>query len=244
MSAALVPVDDLVQLAEKIAPSQLLPEKLRGKIPDVLAIVVAGRELGLAPMASLRCLNVIEGKPVLNADGMVGIVRGSGKCESFDLIESTDKIATFETKRVGGKVQRLSFTIEEAKLANLTSKDNWKRFPAAMLRARAQAALCRLVYQDVLAGVYSDDEAAEFARTGSQAAPVIDAETVEVDVDEWHGRLLALASIDELKALRAEFDALPECQEKVVIADMVSKRRSALAREYADQMTKGGGDAA
>src|SRR5690606_20465490 len=141
-------VDDLVSLAERLAPSQLLPEKLRGKIPDVLAIIVAGRELGLAPMASLRSLNVIEGKPVLNADGMVGIVRGSGKCVSFDLVESTDKVATFETQRTGGKPQRMSFTIEEAKLAGLLSKDNWKKYPAAMLRARAQAALCRLVYQD------------------------------------------------------------------------------------------------
>jgi hypothetical protein len=241
MSQALVPVDDLVHLAERLAPSALLPEKLRGKVPDVLAIVVAGRELGLAPMASLRCLNVIEGKPVLNADGMVGIVRGSGKCEAFDMVESTDKVATFETKRVGGKPQRLSFTIEEARLAGLLGKDNWKKYPAAMLRARAQAALCRLVYQDVLAGVYSDDEAAEFAK--APAAHVIEAETVDIDELEWQLKVSAAATMDDLKALRAEFDALPECPAKVRIADLVGKRRSALARQYADQMAKGASDA-
>ncbi len=238
MTAALVPVDDLVQLATQLAPSQLLPEKLRGKVADVLAIVVAGRELGLAPMASLRCLNVIEGKPVLNADGMVGLVRGSGKCEAFDLIESTDKVATFETKRVGGKVQRLSFTIEEARTAGLMGKDNWKKYPAAMLRARAQAALCRLCYQDILAGVYSDDEAAEIGR----AAPLaVDADVVEIDEAAWEARVAAAATIDDLKALRGDFDALPECPAKQRIVDIVSKRRSALARQYADQMTKEAG---
>lgn len=239
---ALVPVDDLMRLVKEMTPSQLLPEKLRGKAPDVLAIVMAGRELGLQPWASLRNLHIIEGRAVLSSDGMVGVVRGSGKCEAFDMVESTDKVATFETKRVGGKATRLSFTIEEAKLAKLTDKDNWKKYPAAMLRARAQAALCRLVYQDVLAGVYSDDEVSEFAK--APAAPVIDVELIEIDVDAWHGRVLAADSMDALRALRPEFDALPDCEQKVQVGDMVTARRSALARQYADQMAKGGGDAA
>jgi hypothetical protein len=237
-SQALIPVDDLVHLAEKLAPSTLLPEKLRGKVQDVLAIVMAGRELGLQPWAALRNLNVIDGKAVLSADGMVAIVRGSGKCEAFDMIESTDKVATFETMRAGGKPQRMSFTIEEARAAGLLSKDNWKKYPAAMLRARAQAALCRLVYQDVLAGVYSDDEAAEFGR----AAPIVDVEPIEIDELAWQLKVSAAASMDDLKALRAEFDALPDCDAKVRIADLVSKRRSQLAREYADRMAKGATD--
>lgn len=236
MTTAIVPVDDLVAVAQNLAPSSLLPEKLRNKPHDVLAIVMAGRELGLAPWASIRMLNIIEGRPVLTADGMVGLIRGSGKCEHWECIESTDKIATFETQRKGEKKpQRLSFTIDEAKAAGLTGKHNWKTFPAAMLRARAQAALARLVYQDVLAGVYSDDEAAEFARA-PMPAPVIEPE-IEPDIDElnWQLRVSAAASPDDLRALKPDFDALPDCAAKQRIADLISKRRSEVVRATADK---------
>lgn len=238
MSDALVPVDDLVNLAEKLAPSTLLPEKLRGKVADVLAIVIAGRELGLAPMASLRCLNVIDGKPVLNADGMAAVVRGSGKCSFLNVLESDDKIATFETQRQGGAPQKLSFTIEEAKLAGLLKKDNWIRYPAAMLRARAKAGLLRLVYEDVLVGVYSDDEASEFARAPAVTEAVIEPEVV-IDELEWQLKVSAAASGDELRAMRAEFDDLPGNAAKARIAELIAKRRSEVSRECAAKMVKG-----
>lgn len=233
MTTALVPVDDLVNLAEKLAPSSMLPEKLRNKPFDVLAIVMAGRELGLPPWAAIRSLNVIEGKAVLNADGMVAVVRGSGKCISFDMVESTDKIATFETQRHGGKVQRLSYTIEQAKAAKLTSKDNWVRHPEAMLRARAQSALCRLVYQDVLAGVYSDDEASEFSRS---PAPVIEPE-IEVDELSWQLRVSAAATRADVDALKVEFDALPKGEAKERIASLIKKRKSEMVRATAASWT-------
>jgi hypothetical protein len=230
----IVPVDDLVSLAEKLAPSTLLPEKLRGKVSDVLAIVMAGRELGLQPMASLRCLNVIEGKPILNADGMAAVVRGSGKCIRLDMIESTDKVATFETERAGGKLQRISYTIEQAKTAKLTSKDNWVRHPEAMLRARAKAALLRLVYEDVLVGVYSDDEAAEFARAPAVQESVIEAEVIDIDELAWQLRVSAAADLDAVTALRAEYNELPDSAAKERIAKLIAGRRSALTRQYAD----------
>lgn len=240
MSTAIVhvPIDDLVSVAEKLAPSSMLPEKLRNKPHDVLAIVMAGRELGLQPWASIRMLSIIEGRPILSADGMVGLIRGSGKCADWTMVESTDKIATFETTRKDGKPQRLSFTIEEAKTAGLLSKSNWKNFPAAMLRARAQAALARMVYQDVLAGIYSDDEAAEFSRAPTIAA-TYDGPLEEVDELAWQLKVSACADVDQLKALRAEFDALPDGPAKQRIAELISKRRSVLVREYADQMAGG-----
>lgn len=235
-STALVPVDDLVNLATNIAPSTLLPEKLRGKPHDVLAIVMAGRELGLAPWASIRMLNIIEGKPVLTADGMVGLVRGSGKCERWEMIESTDKLATFETSRKGEKAQRLSYTIDEAKLAGLTGKHNWKTFPAAMLRARAQSALARLVYQDVLAGVYSDDEAAEFSRAPSPPPPEVIEPEVEIDETMWQLRISAAPTIDDVNALAPEWDALPKGAARLRLGALIKKRKSELSRAYAAEM--------
>src|SRR5690606_17440997 len=47
-------------------------------------------------------------------------------------------------------------------LAGLTGRQNWKAHPAAMLRARASAALARAVYPDVAMGIYDPDEALDF----------------------------------------------------------------------------------
>jgi hypothetical protein len=47
-----------------------------------------------------------------------------------------DQRAIYETKRVGSTPVKISFTIEQAKQAGLTGKDNWRNYPAAMLRAR------------------------------------------------------------------------------------------------------------
>ena len=49
----------------------------------------------------------------------------------------------------------MSFTIEEASLAGLVKKDNWRKYTKAMLRARAISALCRVAFADVLAGLRS-----------------------------------------------------------------------------------------
>lgn len=183
----IVPVDETLRLSAVLARSALLPPALRGKEADIAVTVMAGRELGLAPMASLRNIHVVQGKPVLSADMMVGVALSSGLASYFKCVESTPKIAIYETQRRGDpSPQRLGFTIEEAREAHLLGKDNWKMYPAAMLRARAKAALARDVYPDVLAGCYIPDEADAFRddggrgpRNGSGQAAAPDAIDVE-----------------------------------------------------------------
>ena len=77
----------------------------------VLETMLLGRELGLPAMAALRSIHIIEGKHSLSADLMVALVLKSGLAEYFQLIESTDKICTYETKRKGApKMQTDSAT--------------------------------------------------------------------------------------------------------------------------------------
>lgn len=239
---ALVPttIMETQELAGRFAKSRLLPAELQGKEADVFVTILAGMELGLAPMAALRSIHIIKGKPVLSADGMVGVVQASGLCEYFTGIESSDKIATYETKRRGAPApQRISFSIEEAKLAGLLSNDNWKRYPAAMLRARAKAALARDVYPDAIAGVYTEDELpAEQPRTQRQWSPaaaptmpdeVQDAEIVSSILDDtFETRLRACKTVGELGALVGELKALPEGTHKSRMRGVYAEVRAAL----------------
>ena len=131
----------------------------------VLSTVMLGRELGLPAMASLRSVHIIEGKHSLSADLMVALVLRSGLAEYFQLVESTDKICTFETKRKGApKSQKLSYTIEQAEKAGLMfvrpgkKPGNWHKIPKQMLRHRCKSELARLEYPDLLAGLYTPEE--------------------------------------------------------------------------------------
>ena len=91
-----------------------------GSPQGVLSTLLLGRELGLPAMASLRSVHIIEGKHSLSADLMVALVLKSGLAEYFTLIETTDTVCTYETKRKGApEPQRLSYTIEEADAAGL-----------------------------------------------------------------------------------------------------------------------------
>lgn len=165
LQVGLVPhtLSEAVTMARIFARSALISRALSGRPADVFATIMAGLELGLAPMASLRLIHVIKGKPALAADAMVALALSRGAAEYFICIESTAERATYETKRRGQPKRRMTFQLSQAKTAKLLEKadSNWATYPEAMLRARAKSALARDVYPDVLAGIYTPDELAE-----------------------------------------------------------------------------------
>lgn len=171
-------IDQASRVAGDIAKSTLVPPHLRGKPYDVFATIMYGRELGLSTMQS--CLGIwIEprtGRPGLYEQTALALVMSSPLCEYFQMLESDDEKAIFETKRRNyPKPTKLGFTISQARVAKLLGKDNWANYPAAMLRARAALHLARAVYPDILANVYTPDEIAEMKETieASAAAEVM-----------------------------------------------------------------------
>lgn len=155
-------LDEAKNFSAMISKSSLLPPDLRGKEPEILMTIMTGAEIGLAPMQALRAIDIIKGKPTLKAEAMTALVRArKDVCEYLVLRESSAKKCTYETKRVGDpSPTTMSFGIEDAQAAGLTGNDNYKRFPAAMLRARCGSAICKAVYSDLVLGLYDPDELA------------------------------------------------------------------------------------
>lgn len=153
-------LDEVTTLSRTLSKSALLPEALRGKEAEILMTIMTGAELGLAPMQSIRAIDVIKGKPTLKAEAMTALVRARRDVCEYLIIKHSDATrCTMETKRVGDpSATTMSFTADDAKAAGLMSNDNYKRFGAAMLRARCGSAICKAVYSDLMLGVYDSDE--------------------------------------------------------------------------------------
>lgn len=156
-------MQDACLLAKRLHESRLF--SAYGTPQAVLSTLMLGRELGMPAMAALRSVHIIEGKHSLSAELMVALVLKSGLAEYFRLVESTDEICTYETKRRGApEPLRLSYTIEQAEKAGLLfvrqgkKPGPWHKMPKQMLRARCKSELARLEYPDLLAGLYTPEE--------------------------------------------------------------------------------------
>jgi hypothetical protein len=166
---------ELAPIAESLARTSFVPKPFQGKPAEVVAAILAGQEIGFGPMASLRLIDVIEGKPGLAAIALRALVQSHG--HDIWTVESTATRAVVKGRRKGSEhVETSSWSLDRAKQMELTGKANWKKQPTAMLLARATSEVARLVAADVIAGMpYSSEELADGfdgeAESGTDAAP-------------------------------------------------------------------------
>lgn len=139
-------------MAQKLAATSFVPQSLRGKPGDIAAAILAGSELGLKPMATLKSIDIIQGTPALRAHAMRAVIQNQG--HEIELVESEDTHCRMRGRRKGSDTwQEVVWDIPRARLLGLLGKDQWKKQPKAMLVARATGELCRLIASDALHGM-------------------------------------------------------------------------------------------
>lgn len=154
-------IGEAAQLAKYMFQSRLF--SAYGTPQGVLSTILAGREVGLQAMASLRAFDIIDGRPTFKADLIRALVLRSGKASSFRCTARSATAATFVTQRGDDPPMELTYTVEEGRAAWGKSESawlasGWGRNPADMCVARAGSKLARLVYPDVVHGLYSPEE--------------------------------------------------------------------------------------
>lgn len=165
-SAALAPGLDMVQSLGDVFQLARALKGAVGFIPKALdtegkiaACILAGREMGIPPMQSLRGIHIIDGKPTFDATLIMARIMERIPGIRVEWIRSDAEVAELRLQRPGHAPYTQRFTIEEAKSAGLTGKDNWRKYPAAMLRARCISAAARAYTPDVFGGaVYAHGE--------------------------------------------------------------------------------------
>lgn len=139
-------------LAQKIASTEFVPKGLRGSPEKVLAAMLTGNEMGIGPMQALSKIHVIDGKPGAASELMRALILRDG--HDFWVEESSHTRVTVGIRRKGStRDQMFTWTLDDAKRAGVGGKDVWRKYPRAMLLARATAEAARAVCPDSIAGM-------------------------------------------------------------------------------------------
>ncbi len=164
-----------------VAGSKLIPAAYQDKPQEVIVAWQYGAEIGLKPMAALRAIAVINGRPSIYGDGFLAVCQSHpayiGHEETYDP-ETETAHCTFLRRRQDGTVgeHHAAFSKEDAETAQLWKKTGpWQQYPKRMLQMRARGFSGRDAFADKLAGVVIAEEAQDFdallpGEAGSQIA--------------------------------------------------------------------------
>jgi hypothetical protein len=159
-------LNSLYRLAKALSMSgDMVPMTFRGNPEAVLAAILRGREVGLAPMQALLSIAVINGRPVIWGDAPLALVQQAGHHVDVEYEGSGDTlvaVATLTRGDTGRQIVR-RFGIADAKRAGLFSKPGpWQQYPQRMLAHRARSWAIRDGAADVLMGVQIAKEVQDY----------------------------------------------------------------------------------
>lgn len=145
------------ELAKAIANTEFVPSTLRGNPAAISAAILYGDEVGIGPMQALSKIAVIDGRPTLAAEAQRALILAAG--HDLWVEEATiTRVTVAGKRRDSDQTTRVTWTMDDAKRANIAGKLNWRTYPRQMLLARATAELARAVFADAIGGLAASEE--------------------------------------------------------------------------------------
>lgn len=155
---SLVPSDQEMTAIDKAAALALagaiaLPKELNTR-EKVASVMLYGRELGLAPMTSIRHIYIVNGRPQPSAEVMAGLVVSREPDARIEAIEVEAEACTMRLSRPSrGIIKEYRVTKEDATKAGLWGKGVWAQYPRDMLRWHCTKRLLRTYAPDLINGI-------------------------------------------------------------------------------------------
>ena len=116
------------------------------------------------PLEMAKNYHLVKGKLTKRADSMLAdFKRSGGKIKWGDIKNREVQSGTFTDP--DGNVYDVSYSIDDAKVAGVYSNQAhspWQKTPAAMMRARLVSETLRAIAPEIVTGVYTPEEAAQF----------------------------------------------------------------------------------
>lgn len=74
-----------------LVKSGFLPQAI--KTPEQgMAVILAGKELGIPPMLAMRKINIIKGSPTISPELMLALVRKSGQLKKMKILQNDETV--------------------------------------------------------------------------------------------------------------------------------------------------------
>ena len=122
--------------------------------------ILAGRELGIAPLEAMSNIFIVGGKVALQSKLIAALIKRSKRYDyAIESLSNTGAVIIFYQidgdKRI--ELGKSSFDAKDAALAGLINKETYKSYPKNMFFARAKSNGARFYCADVFCG-YSVEE--------------------------------------------------------------------------------------
>ncbi|MBE3135294.1 MAG: hypothetical protein IMZ55_17650 [Acidobacteria bacterium] len=207
MSSTALTVQDRIAWSQALAGSAMIPAQYRAHPENLFYAAEYADAIGVPRITVLTSIYVIDGKPAAQADLIQALVRmaghklrvttaADGQSATATLIRADDPDFTFTS----------TWNLERAATAGIAGGQNWRKYPLAMMKARAITEVAREGASEALLGIrYTpeelgadviDEEGAPVATVAAQAAIAAPARVAD---DEWTD---AIADADTLDRLR------------------------------------------
>jgi hypothetical protein len=193
----------------------------------ILLLLLTAREYDIPPMQALNGgLMNIDGKIEMATHLMCAKIRQSG--HSIEVQYGQDeKLGAFcklsGKRKDNGDTMTITYGMAHAQQAGLSTRDSWKKYPREMCYARALGRLARMLFADVLGGIYTIGEISDSEPLG-ETVTAVPVKQVEINV----GKLQEFNDFWLKK-----FDGSFEEAEKARIADPAS-----FCQEFAEYCEK------
>lgn len=232
--SALANLDEQVQAMAKahhiakVICGSSMGGRFRGKPDDGAVAILYGAEVGLNPQQAMHKVVVVHGMPTLEARTMVALLKRQGY--RIRVTEQSDDSVSVQGIDHDGDVFESTWTIDRAIRAGyvptidertgkyktnqngkLIGNEKYLTDPQAMLKAKAQAEVCRDMAPDVLLGISYTREELESERwddSALQSAPT--------------SRSSAAVTVDEIMGNARVVVPEPEYAEEVPDAEVVA----------------------
>lgn len=129
---------------------------------EAVVKILAGRELGLAPLESMTNIYIVNGKVALQAKIIGSLIKKSSRYDyTINKLDDQECTITFYSIESPDKPKielgKSTFTVKDAAKAGIINKEVWKSYPRNMLFARALSNGARWYCPDVFCGYTAEE---------------------------------------------------------------------------------------
>ena len=177
--SALVPVNDMKSMAQAIVKSGFYGFKSEDQVMAIMAVAQAENK---HPATVVQEYDIIQGRPALKSQAILARFQlAGGKVEYGTYTD--DKVEMTFSHPAGGSLT-LCWTMKQAHDIGLAGKDNWKKYPRAMLAARVVSEGVRRVYPACILGHYAVEEVMDFDKPFHKEPPQVVHMELTSDIEE------------------------------------------------------------